>query len=134
MGPIELRTAVLEESRDFFVDVMGLREVHRDAGTVIVCCEPDHHGTLLRQCVQAGVHTVLWHRAEHGAHIAQDLLALVDGTDHAEVPEVVRLERAKAMAEPESVVHHGRRLSLLYDAPDHRPPQLAPDAWVLTQP
>ncbi|WP_327688285.1 trypsin-like peptidase domain-containing protein [Streptomyces tubercidicus] len=136
------RTAALPHAKRLVLDhrhtdrkvARAQLEVHRDAGTVIVCCAPDHHGTLLRQCVQAGVHTVLWHRAEHGEHIAQDLLALVDGADHAEVPEVVRLERAKAMAEPESVTHHGRRLSLLYDAPDHRPPQLAPDAWVLTQP
>ncbi|MGW8551960.1 VMAP-C domain-containing protein [Streptomyces tubercidicus] len=136
------RTAALPHAKRLVLDhrhtdrkvARAQLEVHRDAGTVIVCCAPDHHGTLLRQCVQAGVHTVLWHRAEHGEHIAQDLLALVDGTDHAEVPEVVRLERAKAMAEPESVTHHGRRLSLLYDTPDHRPPQLAPDAWVLTQP
>ncbi|MGW1374601.1 VMAP-C domain-containing protein [Streptomyces sp. NPDC002446] len=136
------RTAALPHAKRLVLDhrhtdrkvARAQLEVHRDAGTVIVCCEPHHHGTLLRQCVQAGVHTVLWHRAEHGAHIAQDLLALVEGADHTEVPEVVRLERAKAMAEPESVTHHGRRLSLLYDAPDHRPPQLAPDAWVLTQP
>lgn len=136
------RTAALPHAKRIVLDhrhtdrkvARAQLEVHRDAGTVIVCCEPHHHGTLLRQCVQAGVHTVLWHRAEHGEHIAQDLLALVDGADHTEVPEVVRLERAKAMAEPESDTHHGRRLSLLYDAPDHRPPQLAPDAWVLTQP
>ncbi|UKY52811.1 trypsin-like peptidase domain-containing protein [Streptomyces inhibens] len=136
------RTAALPHAKRLVLDhrhtdrkvARAQLEVHRDAGTVIVCCEPHHHGTLLRQCVQAGVHTVLWHRAEHGERIAQDLLALVDGTDHSEVPEVVRLERAKAMAEPESDTHHGRRLSLLYDAPDHRPPQLAPDAWVLTQP
>ncbi|MFG2136141.1 trypsin-like peptidase domain-containing protein [Streptomyces sp. NPDC048650] len=136
------RTAALASAKHLVLDhrhtdrmvARAQLEVHRDAGTVIVCCEPRHHGTLLRQCVQAGVHTVLWHRAEHGARIAQDLLALVDGTDHAEVPEAVRLERAKAMAEPDSTTHHGRRLSLLYDAPDHRPPQLAPDAWVLTQP
>ncbi|MFJ9850016.1 trypsin-like peptidase domain-containing protein [Streptomyces sp. NPDC101150] len=136
------RTAALPHAKRLVLDdrhtdrkvARAQLEVHRDAGTVIVCCAPNHHGTLLRQCVQAGVHTVLWHRAEHGEHIAQDLLALVEGTDHTEVPEVVRLERAKAMAEPESAGHHGRRLSLLYDAPDHRPPQLAPDAWVLTQP
>ncbi|MGG7571347.1 trypsin-like peptidase domain-containing protein [Streptomyces sirii] len=136
------RTAALPHAKRLVLDhrhtdrkvARAQLEVHGDAGTVIVCCEPHHHGTLLRQCVQAGVHTVLWHRAEHGEHIAQDLLALVDGTDHTEVPEAVRLERAKAVAEPESATHHGRRLSLLYDAPDHRPPQLAPDAWVLAQP
>ncbi|MEE4421468.1 serine protease, partial [Streptomyces bugieae] len=136
------RTAALPHAKRLVLDhrhtdrkvARAQLEVHRDAGTVIVCCPPSHHGTLLRQCVQAGVHTVLWHRADHGEHLAQDLLALVDGADHTEVPEIVRLERAKAMAEPESSTHHGRKLSLLYDAPDHRPPQLAPDAWVLTQP
>ncbi|TJZ46118.1 trypsin-like peptidase domain-containing protein [Streptomyces piniterrae] len=136
------RTAALPHAKRLVLDhrhtdrkvARAQLEVHRDAGTVILCCEPHHHGTLLRQCVQAGVHTVLWHRAEHGAQIARDLLAIVEGTDHTQVPEAVRLERAKAMAEPESASHHGRRLSLLYDAPDHRPPQLAPDAWVLTQP
>ncbi|WP_030412392.1 trypsin-like peptidase domain-containing protein [Streptomyces sp. NRRL S-1448] len=136
------RTAALPHAKRLVLDhrhtdrkvARAQLEVHRDAGTVIVCCPPHHHGTLLRQCVQAGVHTVLWHRADHGEHLAQDLLALVDGADHTEVPEVVRLERAKAMAEPESSTHPGRKLSLLYDAPDHRPPQLAPDAWVLTQP
>ncbi|MEV0370922.1 trypsin-like peptidase domain-containing protein [Streptomyces sp. NPDC050636] len=136
------RTAALPHAKRLVLDqrhtdrkvARAQLEVHRDAGTVILCCEPHHHGTLLRQCVQAGVHTVLWHRAEHGERIAHDLLALVEGTDHTQVPEAVRLERAKAMAEPESASHHGRRLSLLYDAPDHRPPQLAPDAWVLTQP
>ncbi|GAU65575.1 hypothetical protein SSP35_01_09190 [Streptomyces sp. NBRC 110611] len=136
------RTAALPHAKRIVLDhrhtdrkvARAQLEVHRDAGTVIVCCAPDHHGALLRQCVQAGVHTVLWHRADHGERIVQDLLALVDVADHTEVPEVVRLERAKAMAEPESTAHHGRRLSLLYDAPDHRPPQLAPDAWVLTQP
>ncbi|GAB7030876.1 trypsin-like peptidase domain-containing protein [Streptomyces sp. NPDC021749] len=136
------RTAALPHAKRLVLDhrhtdrkvARAQLEVHRDAGTVIVCCPPHHHGTLLRQCVQAGVHTVLWHRADHGEHLAQDLLALVDSADHTEVPEVVRLERAKAMAEPESSTHPGRKLSLLYDAPDHRPPQLAPDAWVLTQP
>ncbi|MFF4601340.1 trypsin-like peptidase domain-containing protein [Streptomyces sp. NPDC001339] len=136
------RTAALPHAKRIVLDhrhtdrkvARAQLEVHRDASTVIVCCAPDHHGALLRQCVQAGVHTVLWHRADHGEQLVQDLLALVDVADHTEVPEVVRLERAKAMAEPESTAHHGRRLSLLYDAPDHRPPQLAPDAWVLTQP
>ncbi|WP_244410149.1 trypsin-like peptidase domain-containing protein [Streptomyces albofaciens] len=109
-------------------------EMQPEVGTVIVCCEPRHHGTLLRQCVQAGVHTVLWHREEHGEGVAAGLLELVRGGHHTQLPETVRLERAKAVAEAASTHHRGRQLSLMYDAPDHRPPQLAPDAWVLTQP
>ncbi|MFG2223389.1 trypsin-like peptidase domain-containing protein [Streptomyces sp. NPDC048644] len=136
------RTAALPHAKGVVLDhrhtdrkvARAQLEVHRDAGTVVLCCPPDHHGALLRQCVQAGVHTVLWHRADHGERIGRDLLALVDGTHHTEIPEAVRLERAKAVAEPGHTAHHGRRLSLLYDAPDFRPGPLAPDAWVLTQP
>ena len=34
VGPIELYTPVLEASRDFFVNVLALREVHRDDTSV----------------------------------------------------------------------------------------------------
>ncbi len=136
------RTAALDGARSLVLDhgatdrkvARARLEMQPEVGTVIVCCEPRHHGTLLRQCVQAGVHTVLWHREEHGENIAAGLLELVEGGHHTQLPETVRLERAKAVAEAASTHHRGRQLSLMYDAPDHRPPQLAPDAWVLTQP
>ncbi|WP_242440504.1 VMAP-C domain-containing protein [Streptomyces sp. CB02923] len=136
------RTAALDTARSLVLDhdctdrkvARARLEMQPEVGTVIVCCEPRHHGALLRQCVQAGVHTILWHRAEHGENIAADLLELVEGGHHTQLPETVRLERAKAVAEVASTNHRGRELSLMYDAPDHRPPQLAPDAWVLTQP
>ncbi|MFK8849247.1 serine protease [Streptomyces sp. Ac-502] len=136
------RTAALDTARSLVLDhgstdrkvARARLEMQPEVGTVIVCCEPRHHGALLRQCVQAGVHTVLWHREEHGESVAADLLELVEGGHHTQLPETVRLERAKAVAEVTSTGHRGRQLSLMYDAPDHRPPQLAPDAWVLTQP
>lgn len=136
------RTAALSHARSVVLDhgyvdprvARAKLELLPDVSTVVVCCEPRHHGTLLRQCVQAGVHTVLWHRTEHGADVASDLLDLVEGTEPGDIPEAVRLERAKAMAEPECVTHRGRQLSLLHDAPDHRPPPLAPEAWVLAEP
>ncbi|WP_254407522.1 hypothetical protein [Streptomyces sp. GMY02] len=136
------RTDALPSSRRLVLDqrsadpavAQAILEVHSEAGIVVVSCERRHHGTVLRQCIQAGVHTVLWHREDHGERIAADLLALVEGVDHTGIPEAVRMERAKALAEPESATHHGRRLSLLHDGPDHRPPPLAPDAWALTQP
>ncbi|MFF3604152.1 serine protease [Streptomyces sp. NPDC002463] len=109
-------------------------EVSPEAGIVVVSCDRKQQGRVLRQCIEAGVHTVLWHREDHGGHISTDLLALVEGIDHNQIPEVVRLERAKAMADPDCPAHHGRRLSLLHDGPDHRPPPLAPDPWTLTQP
>ncbi|MFI0261074.1 trypsin-like peptidase domain-containing protein [Streptomyces sp. NPDC017056] len=136
------RTAALDGARSLVLDhgctdrkvARARLEMQPEVGTVIVCCEPRHHGVLLRQCVQAGVHTVLWHREDHGEGIAAGLLELVEGGHHTQLPETVRLERAKAVAEVACTGHRGRQLSLMYDAPDHRPPQLAPDAWVLTQP
>ncbi|ORT60683.1 serine protease [Streptomyces sp. CB03238] len=109
-------------------------EASPQAGIVVVCCDRQQQGRVLRQCIQAGVHTVLWHREDHSGETASDLLALVEGVDHAHIPEAVRLERAKALADPDCATHRGRRLSLLHDGPDHRPPPLAPDAWALTQP
>ncbi|MYX97043.1 serine protease [Streptomyces sp. SID486] len=109
-------------------------EVSPEAGIVVVSCDRQQQGRVLRQCLEAGVHTVLWHREDHGGRLSAALLALVEGVDHTLIPEVVRLERAKAMADPDCPTHHGRRLSLLHDGPDHRPPPLAPDPWALTQP
>jgi hypothetical protein len=89
---------------------------------------------MLRQCIQAGVHTVLWHREKHSREFAKELLTLVDGIDHTQIPEAVRLERIKAVvADSDCLTHHGT-LSLLHDGPDHRPPPLAPGPWALTTP
>jgi catechol 2,3-dioxygenase len=47
-GPVELFTPVLEESRDFFVRVMGLREVHRDAASVYLHTWDDYQSWTVR--------------------------------------------------------------------------------------
>lgn len=99
-----------------------------------MCCEQQHQNQVLRQCLQAGVHTVLWHRQDHDTETAKRLLDLMEGISHTDLPETVRRERARALADPDCPTHHGRRLSLLYDGPDYRPPPFAPDAWALTQP
>ncbi|MEV5976432.1 trypsin-like peptidase domain-containing protein [Streptomyces sp. NPDC052114] len=104
-----------------------------EAGVVVVACAQDRQGPVLRQCLQAGVHTVLWHRDEHGARVAERLAALLHGVGHADIPEAVRGERVRALADPGGAPD-GASLSLLHDGPDHRPPLLAPDPWVLTQP
>nr|WP_296072219.1 VOC family protein [uncultured Actinoplanes sp.] len=56
-GPVELRTPVLEESRDFFVRVMGLREVHRDADSVYLHTWDDYQSWTVRlvRSSQAGI-------------------------------------------------------------------------------
>jgi catechol 2,3-dioxygenase-like lactoylglutathione lyase family enzyme len=48
VGPVELFTSVLEESRDFFVDVMGLREVHRDDTSVYLHTWDDYQSWTIR--------------------------------------------------------------------------------------
>jgi catechol 2,3-dioxygenase len=48
VGPIELYTPVLEESADFFVRVMGLREVHRDEGSVYLHTWDDYQSWTIR--------------------------------------------------------------------------------------
>ncbi|MCF4123593.1 VOC family protein [Antribacter sp. KLBMP9083] len=57
VGPIELYTPVLEETRDFFVNLMAMREVHREDGAVHVHAWDDYQSYTLRlvQRDQAGV-------------------------------------------------------------------------------
>ncbi|ROQ35003.1 hypothetical protein EDD98_4057 [Streptomyces sp. PanSC19] len=125
---------VLDHRSTSSVVAQARLEATPDAGVVIMCCEQQHQSRVLRQCLQAGVHTVLWHRQNHDTDTAKWLLDLLQEIRHSDLPETVRMERARALADPDCLTHHGRRLSLLYDGPDHRPPPLAPDAWALTQP
>lgn len=48
VGPVELYTPVLDASRDFFVDVMGLREVHRTGESVYLHTWDDYQSWTLR--------------------------------------------------------------------------------------
>jgi catechol 2,3-dioxygenase len=48
VGPIELYTPVLEESRDFFVRLMGLREVGRDKASVYLHTWDDYQSWTVR--------------------------------------------------------------------------------------
>jgi catechol 2,3-dioxygenase len=48
VGPVELYTPVLEQSRDFFVHQMGLREVHRDGGSVYLHTWDDYQSWTVR--------------------------------------------------------------------------------------
>ncbi|WP_033342074.1 VOC family protein [Catenuloplanes japonicus] len=57
VGPVELRTPVLDESADFFVRLMGLREVHRDADSVYLHTWDDYQSWTVRliRSAQAGI-------------------------------------------------------------------------------
>jgi catechol 2,3-dioxygenase len=48
VGPVELYTPVLDESRDFFVNQMGLREVHRDGSSVYLHTWDDYQSWTVR--------------------------------------------------------------------------------------
>jgi catechol 2,3-dioxygenase len=48
VGPVELYTPVLDESRDFFVDVLALREVHRDDDSVYLHTWDDYQSWTVR--------------------------------------------------------------------------------------
>ncbi|MEV0938628.1 trypsin-like peptidase domain-containing protein [Streptomyces phaeochromogenes] len=137
------RTLALSDSPRVLLDesctqpkaVRARLEIPPEPGIIVLCCDRELQGQMLRQCIQAGVHTVLWHRERHGRELAAYLVALVEGIDHRQIPEAVRLERIKAMAaDPDRLTHKGSQLSLLYDGPDHRPPPLAPGPWALTLP
>jgi len=48
VGPVELFTPVLDASRGFFVDQMGLREVHRDGSSVYLHTWDDYQSWTVR--------------------------------------------------------------------------------------
>ena len=57
VGPVELYTPVLEQSRDFFVRIMGLREVYRDATSVYLHTWDDYQSWTVRliERAEAGI-------------------------------------------------------------------------------
>ncbi|UOZ04936.1 VOC family protein [Amycolatopsis sp. WQ 127309] len=57
VGPVELYTPVLGQSRDFFVEQMGLREVHRTGDSVYLHAWDDYQSWTLRliQRATAGI-------------------------------------------------------------------------------
>lgn len=57
VGPLELYTAVPEESREFFVDQMGLQEVHRDGDSIYLHTWDDYQAWTIRlvEQEQAGI-------------------------------------------------------------------------------
>jgi catechol 2,3-dioxygenase len=57
VGPVELYTPVLDKSVEYFVNLMGLREVHRDANSAYLHTWDDYQAWTLRliQREQAGI-------------------------------------------------------------------------------
>ncbi|MFI7540293.1 VOC family protein [Actinoplanes sp. NPDC049599] len=107
VGPIELRTPVLEESRDFFVNVMGLREVHRDDTSVYLHTWDDYQSWTVR--------LVRWGTAGVGrtylrAASPEGMRRLAAGLRHTVVSDVYRLGDVVLFQDPD-----GHEFGLYWD-------------------
>jgi catechol 2,3-dioxygenase len=117
VGPVELFTPVLEESRDFFVRVMGLREVHRDGDSVYLHTWDDYQSWTLRliQREQAGIgRTYL--RAASPAAVGR-LAATIEaaGAGRGTVSDAYHLGDVYTFADPD-----GHELGLYWDVEWYR--------------
>ncbi|MWB99735.1 catechol 2,3-dioxygenase [Agromyces sp. MMS17-SY077] len=87
VGPLELYTPVLEESRDFFVNQLALREVGRDADSIYLHTWDDYLSWTIRliRRERAGVGTTFVRAASAAAfervRAEIELAGLVDGID-----------------------------------------------------
>ncbi|WP_125775443.1 VOC family protein [Antribacter gilvus] len=113
VGPVELYTPVLEETRDFFVNLMALREVGRDDTSVYLHAWDDYQSYTLRviQREQAGI-----------------------GRTYLRAASPQALERLRSQIEP-TPYHRGTDATvrglgevLLFDDPDGHPMGLYWDA------
>ena len=117
VGPVELYTPVLERSRDFFVDQMGLREVHRDGSSVYLHTWDDYQSWTLRliQREQAGIgRTYL--RAASPAAVGR-LAATIEaaGAGRGTVSDAYHLGDVYTFADPD-----GHELGLYWDVEWYR--------------
>lgn len=57
LGHVEYRVTDLAQSRDFYVDLLGLIETERNGDRIYLRCieDTDHHSLVLREAVTAGV-------------------------------------------------------------------------------
>jgi catechol 2,3-dioxygenase len=83
VGPVELYTPKLEESRDFFVNQMALREVHRDADSIYLHTWDDYQSWTLRLVArpQAGIGRTFLRAAS--AEAMERLVAEIDASGFA---------------------------------------------------
>jgi catechol 2,3-dioxygenase len=112
VGPVELYTPVLEQSRDFFVDVLALREVHRDDTSVYLHTWDDYQSWTVRlvQREQAGIGRTYLRAAS-----PQSLDRLSAGLRHEVVSDVHGLGKVHLCADPD-----GHELGLYWDVDWYR--------------
>ena len=117
VGPVELYTPVLEASRDFFVDVLALREVHRDDTSVYLHTWDDYQSWTVRlvQRDTAGIGRTYLRAASPPA--VGRLTAEIDaaGLGRGVVQDVRNLGEVYLFADPD-----GHELGLYWDVEWYR--------------
>jgi catechol 2,3-dioxygenase len=117
VGPVELYTPVLERSRDFFVDVLGLREVHRDDTSVYLHTWDDYQSWTVRlvQRDAAGIGRTYLRAASPQAvvRLATDIEAA--GLGRGVATDVHNLEEVYLFADPD-----GHEMGLYWDVEWYR--------------
>ncbi|MEU4215819.1 VOC family protein [Actinoplanes sp. NPDC026623] len=119
VGPIELYTPVLEESRDFFVNVLALREVHRDDTSVYLHTWDDYQSWTIRLVRRdaAGIGRTYLRAA--GPEARDRLAGQIEGTGpgpHRVVDDVRGLGEVFLFADPD-----GHEFGLYWDVEWYRP-------------
>jgi catechol 2,3-dioxygenase len=113
VGPVELYTPVLEASRDFLVDVLALREVHRDDTSVYLHTWDDYQSWTIRliQRETAGIGRTYLRAASPQA---VERLAATIGTTRV-VTDVHHLGEVRLFTDPD-----GHELGLYWDVERYR--------------
>jgi catechol 2,3 dioxygenase len=118
VGPIELYTPVLEASRDFFVRLMGLREVHRDDTSVYLHTWDDYQSWTVRliQRDQAGIGRTYLRAASPQA--VDRLAATIEATGlgRGKATDVHNLGEVYLFADPD-----GHEMGLYWDVEWYQP-------------
>jgi catechol 2,3-dioxygenase len=117
VGPIELHSPVLDESRDFFVNVMGLREVHRDDTSVYLHSWDDYQSWTVRLVRRdaAGIGRTYLRAASPQA--VDRLVAVIEaaGLGHGRVTDVHHLGEVYLFADPD-----GHEMGVYWDVEWYR--------------
>lgn len=118
VGPIELYTSVPERSRDFFVDQMGLQEVHRDGESIYLHTWDDYQSWTIRliERDQAGIGRTFLRAT--GPEARQRLSATIAdaGLARGTTSEVYGLGEVFLFDDPD-----GHQLGLYWDVERYRP-------------
>ncbi|MCU1546708.1 MAG: Metapyrocatechase [Homoserinimonas sp.] len=118
VGPIELYTPVLEETRDFFVNLMSLDEVHRDEDSVYLHTWDDYQGYTIRiiRREQAGIGRTFLRAASSAAFDRQVAQIEASGFGRGFTQDVRGLGRVYLFEDPD-----GHPMGVYWDVEKYQP-------------